>query len=89
MMNQLLKIWKTIRTENQLMNKLYYDAAERLLDESVERVKQGSDIDKEIDALLDHDVVLQYFDRDELKTIFDFELQDPRFFTNIKTETKQ
>ena len=40
MMNQLLKIWKTIRTENQLMNKLYYDAAERLLDESVERVKQ-------------------------------------------------
>lgn len=89
MMNQLLKIWKTIRTENQLMNKLYYDAAERLLDESVERVKQGSDIDKEIDSLLDHDVVLQYFDRDELKTIFDFELQDPRFFTNIKTETKQ
>ena len=88
-MNQLLKIWKTIRTENQLMNKLYYDAAERLLDESVERVKQGSDIDKEIDSLLDHDVVLQYFDRDELKTIFDFELQDPRFFTNIKTETKQ
>ena len=66
----------------------YYDA-EVLLDAAVEKVKQGADRDKEIDKLFKHEVVTTYFSREELITIFDFELQDPRFFTNIKTETKQ
>ena len=66
----------------------YYDA-EVLLDAAVERVKQGEDRDKEIDKLCEHEVVTTYFTREELMTVFDFELQDPRFFTNIKTETKQ
>ena len=66
----------------------YYDA-EVLLDAAVEKVKQGADRDKEIDKLFKHEVVTTYFTREELITVFDFELQDPRFFTNIKTETKQ
>ena len=66
----------------------YYDA-EVLLDAAVERVKRGADRDKEIDKFCEHEVVTTYFTREELITVFDFELQDPRFFTNIKTETKQ
>ena len=66
----------------------YYDA-EVLLDAAVERVKRGADRSKEIDKLCKHEVVTTYFTREELITVFDFELQDPRFFTNIKTETKQ
>ena len=73
---------------NRLKDISYYDA-EVLLDAAVERVKQGEDRDKEIDKLCEHKVVTTYFTREELMTVFDFELQDPRFFTNIKTETKQ
>ena len=73
---------------NRLKDISYYDA-EVLLDAAVERVKQGEDRDKEIDKLCEHEVVTTYFTREELMTVFDFELQDPRFFTNIKTETKQ
>ena len=73
---------------NRLKDISYYDA-EVLLDAAVERVKRGADRDKEIDKLCEHEVVTTYFTREELITVFDFELQDPRFFTNIKTETKQ
>ena len=62
---------------------------ERAYEEHYDKLKAMGLSDQEIDKLCEHEVVTTYFTREELITVFDFELQDPRFFTNIKTETKQ
>ena len=83
MMNQSLKIWKTIRTENQSMiniKNMSYDEAERALDFAIEQCRNG-DIqeDEAIEILLNNKTITTYFSKDELQDIFNFELRNNPF----------
>ena len=62
-----------------------YDIAEKLIDESLFKVSTGADQEKEIDTLMLDDAVKINFEREELESIFQFELQDHRMYTNIKS----
>ena len=62
-----------------------YDIAEKLIDESLFKVSTGADQEKEIDTLMLDDAVKINFEREELENIFQWELQDHRMFTNIKS----
>ena len=62
-----------------------YDLAEKLIDESIFRVSKGSNQKEEIDELMLDDAVKINFEREELESIFQFELQDHRMYTNIKS----
>jgi len=62
-----------------------YDLAEQLIDESIFRVSTGANQEEEIDMLMKESVVQINFEKEELESIFQFELQDHRMYTNIKT----
>ena len=62
-----------------------YDLAEKLINESLFKVSTGADQEKEIDTLMLDDAVKINFEREELESIFQWELQDHRMFTNIKS----
>ena len=62
-----------------------YDLAEKLIDESIFRVSTGSNQAEEIDKLMKESVVQINFENQELESIFQFELQDHRMYTNIKS----
>jgi len=62
-----------------------YDLAEKLIDESIFRVSTGSNQAEEIDKLMKEPAVQINFEKEQLETIFQFELQDHRMYTNIKT----
>ena len=64
-----------------------YDLAEKLIDESIFRVSTGSNQAEEIDKLMKEPAVQINFEKEQLETIFQFELQDHRMYTNIKKET--
>ena len=66
-------------------NKDAYDLAEKLIDESIFRVSTGSNQAEEIDKLMKESVVQINFEKQELESIFQFELQDHRMYTNIKS----
>ena len=66
-----------------------YDLAEKLIDESIFRVSKGSNQKEEIDELMLDDAVKINFEREELESIFQFELQDHRMYTNIITREIQ
>jgi|TARA_R100001143_G_C3351249_1_gene129634 hypothetical protein len=70
-------------------NEMYYDDAEKLIDQSIQKVKEGADQDTEINKLMEYDVITTYFMEDELQSIFGFELQDHRMYTNIVTKRRQ
>jgi hypothetical protein len=70
-------------------NEMYYDDAEKLIDQSIQKVKEGADQDTEINKLMEYDVIKTYFMEDELQSIFGFELQDHRMYTNIVTKRRQ
>ena len=62
-----------------------YYLAEKLIDESIFRVSTGSNQAEEIDKLMKESVVQINFEKQELESIFQFELQDHRMYTNIKS----
>ena len=66
-----------------------YDLAEQLIDESIFRVSTGSNQAEEIDKLMKESVVQINFEKQELESIFQFELQDHRMYTNIITREIQ
>ena len=66
-------------------NQEAYDLAEKLIDESIFRVSTGSNQAEEIDKLMKESVVQINFEKQELESIFQFELQDHRMYTNIKS----
>ena len=66
-----------------------YDLAEKLIDESIFRVSTGSNQVKEIDKLMKEPAVKINFEKEQLETIFQFELQDHRMYTNIITREIQ
>ena len=79
MMNQSLKIWKTIRIENQSMinmKNMSYDEAERALDLAIEECRNANITEnKAIEILLENETVTTYFTKDELQDIFNFDLR--------------
>ena len=66
-----------------------YDLAEQLIDESIFRVSTGSNQAEEIDKLMKEPAVQINFEKEQLETIFQFELQDHRMYTNIITREIQ
>ena len=66
-----------------------YDLAEKLINESIFRVSTGSNQVKEIDELMKEPAVQINFEKEQLETIFQFELQDHRMYTNIITREIQ
>ena len=68
-----------------MSNQDAYDLAEKLIDESIFRVSTGSNQAEEIDKLMKESVVQINFEKQELESIFQFELQDHRMYTNIKS----
>tara|TARA_R100001082_G_scaffold40265_1_gene21223 strand:- start:234 stop:452 length:219 start_codon:yes stop_codon:yes gene_type:complete len=60
-----------------------YDLAEQLIDESIFRVSTGANQEEEIDMLMKEPVVQINFEKEELESIFQFELQDHRMYTNL------
>ena len=83
MMNQSLKIWKTIRIENQSMinmKNMSYEEAERALDFAIEQCCNGDiEEDEAIEILLNNKTITTYFSKDELQDIFNFELRNNPF----------
>ena len=60
-----------------------YDLAEQLIDESIFRVSTGANQEEEINMLMKEPVVQINFEKEELESIFQFELQDHRMYTNL------
>ena len=60
-----------------------YDLAEQLIDESIFRVSTGANQEEEINMLMKESVVQINFEKEELESIFQFELQDHRMYTNL------
>ena len=87
MMNQSLKIWKTIRIENQSMinmKNMSYDEAERALDLAIEECRNDNITEnKAIEILLENETVTTYFTKDELQDIFNFELRHNPFAKSL------
>tara|TARA_R100000231_G_scaffold4631_3_gene7720 strand:+ start:4038 stop:4265 length:228 start_codon:yes stop_codon:yes gene_type:complete len=75
-----------------MISSLNYDDAELMIAESIQRVKNTEppvDVEDEIDWLMMIPVVDKYFTKEELRLVFQFELQDERMFTNIITKEIQ
>ena len=75
-----------------MISSLNYDDAELMIAESIQRVKNTEpavDVEDEIDWLMEIPVVDKYFTREELRLVFQFELQDERMFTNVITKEIQ
>ncbi len=63
-----------------------------MIAESIQRVKNTEtpvDVEDEIDWLMEIPVIDKYFTKEELRLVFQFELQDERMFTNIITKEIQ
>ena len=86
-MNQSLKIWKTIRIENQSMinmKNMSYDEAERALDLAIEECRNDNITEnKAKEILLENETVTTYFTKDELQDIFNFELRHNPFAKSL------
>jgi hypothetical protein len=75
-----------------MISSLNYDDAEIMIAESIQRVKNTEtpvDVEDEIDWLMEIPVIDKYFTKEELRLVFQFELQDERMFTNIITKEIQ
>ncbi len=75
-----------------MISSLNYDDAELMIAESIQRVKNTEppvDVEDEIDWLMEIPVIDKYFTKEELRLVFQFELQDERMFTNIITKEIQ
>tara|TARA_R100000664_G_scaffold16353_1_gene25145 strand:- start:5580 stop:5807 length:228 start_codon:yes stop_codon:yes gene_type:complete len=75
-----------------MISSLNYDDAELMIAESIQRVKNTEpavDVEDEIDWLIEIPVVNKYFTKEELRLVFQFELQDERMFTNVITKEIQ
>jgi len=66
-----------------------YDEAEKKIEEALNKVRDGYERDKAIKELLDDPNVANFFGEEELDSVFSFELQDDRMYSNIITKEIQ